>query len=275
MVKISESSVIKREKPTVSFINYFYIVSATLASFVLVYIFFISGFFGASSINIEGDRVVNESEIHDTVRPVLEQKYFLFFERGNNFIFLDSDELERLIRTEYRNIESVKVNQPFLGGLEINIKKAEPVLIFRTGQDFITVSRDGYKLDIVREDVAGELQIPIISTETELKDIDIDGQLIDPDVVKFNVSISEKIRALTDYYVTDVHIDLFEKGKIAEFTLSTGTKVKTYINLGTDYTINQIIKTLEKVDLEQSAELGIYFKETVYVKCRSGSNCIR
>jgi cell division septal protein FtsQ len=275
VAKITETTVIKRRNSTSSVVNYLYIASSVLAILVFLYLFFISGFFGVSNIKITGDDVITEQEAHADIKDILEQRYFLFFEKGDNSLFINEQTVESTLKQKHRIIESVEVKKGIFGGLTLNLTKANPVLIFKSGEEYITVSNEGFKLGTVSREEAQKMDIPIMIAEGEIAETSTKNLIIDTDLVDFNIKFSREIKSLTNYSVVDVHINLGQKGKIIDFVLNTGTRIKAYIELNPDYMIDQFINSLDRLNIEYTEEVGIYFKESIYIRCKSGQACIK
>ncbi len=92
----------------------------------IIWIIFFSPVFRIKEVNITGNESVSQEEINQTLKTVFEKRFFLIFS-GDNIIFFNEEEAEKLLLEKNLYFENVKVKKifPNLVKIEIKEKKAK------------------------------------------------------------------------------------------------------------------------------------------------------
>jgi len=250
----------------------FWTISKFLSVFSIFYFFLFSGFFSVSEITIFGDKVLSEIDIYSDFFPTSQNK-IAFLQTKKNIIFLNTKSLEKEILNSKSIVSDIKIEKKFPNTLVFTIKKSEPVLVLKfSSNDFLTINKFGFGMEVFREDEAKNLNLPILNTEKVFNQKFLDGKnlVIDPEVVLFVAEIKFFIENRIGSKVSAVNYDFDSKGKIFDVVLDEKISVKISLEIGARETIEKLAEVFEKIGKEKIVSVNMTVPKTFYVVCKNG-----
>jgi len=135
----------------ISWRSKFILFLAIIAAGGLFYFIFYSPYFTIKNIKISGLEKISESEIRDIINSQINSRKIFIFKQNNIFIF-DENSIKNKIDSKYA-LDSLKMEKGLPGNLSFEIKEKTPVIIWKTGDKYYFVDKDGI---IIREIPEGE-----------------------------------------------------------------------------------------------------------------------
>lgn len=136
-----------------SWLSKFILFLVIIAAGGFFYFIFYSSYFSIKNIKISGLEKINESEIRDIINAQINSRRIFIFKQSNIFIF-DENLIKNKIDGKYA-LNFLKVEKGLPGNLNFEIQEKTPIIIWKTGDKYYSVDKDGI---IIREIPEGESQ---------------------------------------------------------------------------------------------------------------------
>jgi len=134
-----------------SWLSKFILFLVIIAAGAFFYFIFYSSYFSIKNIKISGLEKINESEIRDIINAQINSRRIFIFKQSNIFIF-DEILIKNKIDSKYA-LNFLKVEKGLPGNLNFEIQEKTPIIIWKTGDKYYFVDKDGI---IIREILEGE-----------------------------------------------------------------------------------------------------------------------
>jgi len=99
---------------------------------LIVYVLFFSTFLKISKIEISGATSVGQESIRQDVEAKFSGKYLNWIER-NNFLWIDTEELQHILMDKYEKIKNVRVARVFPDKISIVVEERVPGIVLCSG----------------------------------------------------------------------------------------------------------------------------------------------
>lgn len=110
-----------------------------IAGCVLVlYAVLFSPLFRVRNIAVLGSQRLAAAEITRQTRAILSRSFL-----GSNSLFVDPSALEKQLKADNYQLETVRVQRSLLGGIRITVKEQQPTLQWRSGSSVFVLSGNG------------------------------------------------------------------------------------------------------------------------------------
>ncbi len=220
---------------------------------VTIFILFFSSYLKITDIKIDGTRELEQVRIMQVLEGPFQGAYLGIFPR-DNFLFISSSRIERILKESYKKIRQVRVEKKFPGSLEVIIDERKALLVWCSGENCFLIDDGGVAYSAAN---FGSQEI-------------IENNLIKiSDLSRGNVSIGEKV--LNDgyeKYLLHIHDAAKEQGmelgneyttpsRMAE-EIDAATPDGTRLQLSTQFALENAMRTL-----------GIILKKEIPVEKRS------
>jgi cell division septal protein FtsQ len=249
---------------------------AALLSFtgVTMYVLFFSQFLTITDVKVQGTEKIDGGEIKEDIFSALEGKYLNFLPK-NNIILANRKELSQFLSSQFRLIESLKIEKSFPNSLAILVKEKTPLLIMRSGSNEYVIDDKGiaYEKSDFESDFLRENKL-IILDDSGGKQIAVKSEALRPDYINFILDVKDKLNRYLDIGINQVvRVSSIVSG---DMTVETDGGWKIYLNknVGAEKELemlkvvldNKIEKDkrgdLEYVDLRTDNKVYYKFKNT-------------
>lgn len=215
---------------------------------------------------------MSEIDLYSDFFSVSESK-FDFFNIKKNLIFLDEKKLKTEILTKKNAISKISIKKKFPNTLIFTITKSEPVALLKfSSGDFLSVNKFGFGLEVFREDTAYNLNLPILSTNSNFdpKFINQKELAIDPKFIKFVSDLKFFAENRLNSIISSVNYDFNSKGKIFEIILDEKISVKINLDSDARTIIERLAEIFEKIGKEKIISANLTLPKIFYIVCVNG-----
>ncbi len=243
-----------------------------VAAGCLFYFIFYSSYFTIKNIKISGLQKINESEIRDIINSQINSRKILIFKQNNIFIF-DENSIKNKIDSKYA-LDFLKVEKGLPGNLSFEIQEKTPIIIWKTGDKYYFVDKDGV---IIREIPEGE-SWNNGSNQPGSKMAVVFDENNEPTTIKETILTSETVKTIAElqnnlFGVTGLLISNFRTTKHSNSTIKSLTNEGWEIYFSTINDLNAQVEKLKlflgekKPEDRQSLEyVDLRFPDRVYYK---------
>lgn len=176
--------------------GYYFLTVAFFA--VAIYAFIFSGFLNIDEIEVQGVKTIPAEKIIETINDLMETKHWWIFSE-RNYLFFNSDEVDRLLRNKFKKIGELRVEKIFPNKLNISISERNTLLILCSVGNCYLINQQGIayeKLNPNSFHLKGAKLIKVIDESN--KKIQKGETVFTPEFMKFVSAISDEIQEETN-----------------------------------------------------------------------------
>ena len=231
----------------------FYSILTILIAGSLVYLCLFSNFFKIKKIVLVNNKDVQFSEVEKIVRPILNDKRFLFFPADSIFL-INTKNIETELIRNILQIESLRIKRRYPDVLKIIIQEKEPVIVWLTQDRTYFVDQKGKICYEVSNEILQNTNLPVVKDNLG-KEVKVNEKVIEENVVKAVQNINKKFRTKTGYEISYFEVPA---AMASEVHVKTKTGFKVYFNCQRDLEaqFNDLVAVLEYQIKEQVTNIS-------------------
>lgn len=204
---------------------------------ILFWLIFYSSFFQLKEIIVEGNKLVAEAEIKDSVRD------------NDNIFRINVDELKSQIIKINPIIKDVAIYRGIPNALKIVVLEKEPRAVWVSGENYYLLDDEGY----VDKKINNNEYVDLVKIFDQKKiQINIGDQIVSPDFIKFLQSIESEF-----YDYTNLDLVKFEVQETT-FDLHVHTGAGFFVKFDTTRPVEKQLTDLKKIIIEHRDRINEY-----------------
>lgn len=168
---------------------------------VLCYVLFLSSFFSIKRAVLVGNDHIEEEDVKQIIKSIIDEKRFAFFS-GSNLFLVDSSKIKSRVAREMPLLESAEVKRHFPDTLKIKLFEREPFAVWEAGSKKYLIDSKGVACYGIEDDVEG---LPIILDRLN-KTVEINKEVTFPKQINFIKNILGLLKEKTDLEIESISL---------------------------------------------------------------------